>query len=136
VLLAVPADQVAGREDPQEMRIHDGGARPLEQPAAANRGWRTSSYSNNGGDTCVEVGTWRTSSYSNNGGATCVEVGTAIAGVLVRDTADRASATLAVPAAAWRWRADIQSPPPLLSAPVTLPYPAVHPAARGTEFPP
>ena len=117
MLLAVPADQVAGREDPQEMRIHDGGARPLEQPAAANRGWRTSSY-------------------SNNGGATCVEVGTAIAGVLVRDTADRASATLAVPAAAWRWRADVQSPPPLLSAPVTLPYPAVHPAARGTEFPP
>ena len=35
--------------------------------------WRTSTYSNNGGE-CVEVAAvWRTSTYSNNGG-NCVEV--------------------------------------------------------------
>lgn len=33
--------------------------------------WRTSSYTNNGGE-CVEVGRWTRSSYSNNGGD-CVE---------------------------------------------------------------
>lgn len=67
-----------------------------------SQGWRKSSYSNNGGDSCVEVGAWRKSSYSNNGGADCVEVGTAVTGVLVRDTTDRAGAVLAVPARAWR----------------------------------
>jgi hypothetical protein len=45
---------------------------------------------------------WRTSSYSANGGTTCVEVGHATSGVLVRDTTDRAGAVLIVPAAAWR----------------------------------
>jgi Domain of unknown function (DUF397) len=55
----------------------------LEQPAAVSPGWRTSSYSNNGGDTCVEVGTAST-------------------GVLIRDTTDRTGTTLAIPAAAWR----------------------------------
>ena len=53
--------------------------------------WRTSTYSNNGGE-CVEVGAvWRTSTYSNNGGA-CVEVAdNLLAGrgvVLVRDSKD------------------------------------------------
>jgi hypothetical protein len=38
--------------------------------------WRKSSYSGNGGNTCVEVATWRKSSHSGNGGADCVEVGT------------------------------------------------------------
>jgi hypothetical protein len=66
-----------------------------------NPGWRTSSYSNNGGDTCVEVGAWRKSSYSNGAGANCVEVAAAT-GVLIRDTTDRAGATLTIPAAAWR----------------------------------
>jgi hypothetical protein len=32
---------------------------------------------------------WRTSSYSNNGGATCVEAGHAPGAVLVRDTTQR-----------------------------------------------
>lgn len=72
----------------------------MEQPVV-NPGWRKSSYSNGAGSNCVEVGVWRKSSYSNGAGANCVEVGTAIAGVLIRDTTDRASATLAVPAAAW-----------------------------------
>jgi hypothetical protein len=62
------------------------------EPAAVNPRWRRSSYTGNGGSTCVEVGAipWRTSSYSGNGGDTCVEVG-ALPGqlpgtVLVRDT--------------------------------------------------
>jgi hypothetical protein len=67
-----------------------------------NQGWRTSSYSNNGGDTCVEVGAWRTSTYSNGAGSNCVEVGTATTGVLIRDTTDRAGAALTIPATAWR----------------------------------
>jgi len=67
-----------------------------------NPGWRTSSYSDNGGASCVEVGAWRKSRYSGNGGATCVEVGGAVTGVLVRDTTDRAGAVLTIPAGAWR----------------------------------
>jgi len=45
---------------------------------------------------------WRKSSYSDNGGASCVEVGGAATGILVRDTTNRAGAVLAIPAAAWR----------------------------------
>ena len=45
---------------------------------------------------------WRKSSHSGNGGAACVEVSNAPAGVQVRDTANRAGAVLAIPAAAWR----------------------------------
>jgi uncharacterized protein DUF397 len=45
---------------------------------------------------------WRKSSYSNGAGANCVEIGTAAAGVLIRDTTDRAGATLAISDAAWR----------------------------------
>jgi len=71
-----------------------------------NPGWRKSSYSN-GGTACVEVGAWRKSSYSGNGGSDCVEVGSAVTssavtGVLVRDTTNRADAVLTIPAAAWR----------------------------------
>jgi hypothetical protein len=44
---------------------------------------------------------WRKSSHSDNGGSTCVEVGTASAGVLVRDTTDRAGLALSVSPAAW-----------------------------------
>ena len=53
-----------------------------------NPGWRKSSYSNNGGADCVEVGSipWRKSTYSNNGGATCLEAGHVPGAVLVRDT--------------------------------------------------
>jgi hypothetical protein len=44
---------------------------------AVNPGWRKSSYSDNGGSGCVEVGaiSWRKSTYSDNGGTACVEVG-------------------------------------------------------------
>ena len=55
----------------------------MEEPTAVNPGWRKSSY-------------------SDNGGASCVEVGGAVAGVLVRDTTNRTGAVLSVPATAWR----------------------------------
>ncbi len=44
---------------------------------------------------------WRTSSYSPNGGD-CVEVAPAPDGVLVRDSKDPASPTLAVTTTQWR----------------------------------
>jgi hypothetical protein len=45
---------------------------------------------------------WRVSSYSNGGEATCVEVGGNRQGVtLVRDSTDRAGATLTITPAAW-----------------------------------
>jgi hypothetical protein len=44
---------------------------------------------------------WRKSSYSGNGGATCVEVGNADR-VLVRDTQDRTGTVLRFTPAAWR----------------------------------
>jgi hypothetical protein len=73
----------------------------MEQPAV-NPGWRKSSYSDNGGTACIEVGAWRKSSYSDNGGSGCVEVGGTLAGVLVRDTTNRAGAALTISASAWR----------------------------------
>jgi hypothetical protein len=45
---------------------------------------------------------WRKSTYSGPNGGQCVEVGNAVAGVVVRDTTDRAGATLAIPASVWR----------------------------------
>jgi hypothetical protein len=55
----------------------------------------------------VQVGArWRKSSYSGNGGGTCVEVGDARRGVLVRDTADRGGPVLGFTAKAWRRFAD------------------------------
>ncbi len=51
----------------------------------------------------VQVGArWRTSSYSGNGGGTCVEIGQARRGVLVRDTTDRSGPVLRFSPAAWR----------------------------------
>jgi predicted secreted Zn-dependent protease len=44
---------------------------------------------------------WRKSSYSAENG-NCAEAATTTGGVLVRDTADRAGVTLAVPVQAWR----------------------------------
>jgi hypothetical protein len=44
---------------------------------------------------------WRKSSYSNNGGADCVEVGTCAEGVLVRDTKDRSGPLMRFAPAAW-----------------------------------
>ncbi len=46
---------------------------------------------------------WRTSSYSGNGGDTCVEVGQSRDGMIaIRDTTDRTGPMLAVSSAAWR----------------------------------
>jgi Domain of unknown function (DUF397) len=44
---------------------------------------------------------WRKASYSNGGGNACVEVGKSIDGVAVRDTTNRDSATLGFTADAW-----------------------------------
>ena len=44
---------------------------------------------------------WRKSSYSSNGGATCVEVNSTD-GVLVRDTTNRDGGTLAFSAKTWQ----------------------------------
>ena len=64
--------------------------------------WRISSYTSNGGATCVEVGTWRTSSYSSNGGNTCVETASTGEVIAVRDTTDRgAGLTLTFSPRAW-----------------------------------
>jgi len=49
---------------------------------------------------------WRKSSYSGNGGGTCVEVGEARRGVLVRDTQDRTGPVLRFTSGAWRRFAD------------------------------
>jgi hypothetical protein len=45
---------------------------------------------------------WRKATYSNGGGNACVEVGTSTDRVAVRDTTDRGGATLSIPADAWR----------------------------------
>jgi Domain of unknown function (DUF397) len=44
---------------------------------------------------------WRRSSYSNNGGQNCVEAGNTPGIVLVRDTNNRDGGTLAFPGGAW-----------------------------------
>jgi Domain of unknown function (DUF397) len=65
--------------------------------------WRKSSYSGNGGASCVEVASdhWRKSSYSGNGGGDCVEVATLPSIVLVRDSKDREGPELTVSDQAW-----------------------------------
>lgn len=52
----------------------------------------------------VDSDHWRKSSYSGNGGASCVEVGCATDGarVLVRDTKNHAGAVLTFNSTAWR----------------------------------
>jgi ApbE superfamily uncharacterized protein (UPF0280 family) len=79
------------------------------EPAAVSPGWRKSSYSDNGGSSCVEVSAlpWRKSSYSDNGGDSCVEVSAVprhpASSVLVRDTTERGGGrVLRVPEQAWR----------------------------------
>jgi hypothetical protein len=85
----------------------------METPTAVNVGWRKSSYSGNGGDSCVEVGAipWRKSSYSDNGGSTCVEAGHVAGAVLVRDTTQHGTGpVLRVTPADWtRLTASIRS---------------------------
>lgn len=48
-----------------------------------------------------DIALWRKSSYSNGGGNACVETASGSGVVLVRDTTDR-TVTLAVPAEAWQ----------------------------------
>jgi hypothetical protein len=50
----------------------------------------------------TDLTTWRTSTYSSNGGATCVEIGDGPDAVLVRDTEDRTGAVLRLSPGAWR----------------------------------
>jgi hypothetical protein len=45
---------------------------------------------------------WRKSSYSGNGGEACLEVGSADTCVLVRDTTNRTGTVLTIAATAWR----------------------------------
>lgn len=63
--------------------------------------WRKSSYTGNGGNTCIEVSAWTKSSYSNNGGDTCVEVGHCSHAVAVRDSKDPDGPRLSFSPQAW-----------------------------------
>ena len=64
--------------------------------------WRTSSFTGDNGDSCVEVApVWRTSSFSGGNGGSCVEVAPVPAGVAVRDTKDRTRTPHVHTAAAW-----------------------------------
>jgi Domain of unknown function (DUF397) len=49
---------------------------------------------------------WRTSSYTGNGGGNCVEVGDDARVILVRDTKDRSGPVLRFSPGAWRRFAD------------------------------
>jgi Domain of unknown function (DUF397) len=72
---------------------------------AVTPSWRKSSYSANGGGSCVEVGSvpWRKSSYSANGGGNCVEAAHVPGAVLIRDTKDLgAGPVVRVSAETWR----------------------------------
>jgi len=53
----------------------------------------------------IEPG-WRTSSYTGNGGGNCVEVGDAARVIFVRDTKDRSGPVLRFSPAVWRRFAD------------------------------
>lgn len=70
--------------------------------------WRTSTFSGENGNSCVEVApvptgaAWRTSSFSGENGASCIEVAPVPTGVAVRDTKDRSRAPHRHSAAAWR----------------------------------
>jgi hypothetical protein len=48
------------------------------------------------------AGNWRTATYSGANGGECVEVASAADAVMVRDTKNRESGILSVPASAWR----------------------------------
>jgi Domain of unknown function (DUF397) len=53
----------------------------------------------------LEAG-WRTSSYTGNGGGNCVEVGDTTQMIIVRDTKDRSGPVLRFSLAAWHGFAD------------------------------
>jgi Domain of unknown function (DUF397) len=65
--------------------------------------WRKSSYSGNGGASCVEVAAaWRKSSHSGNGGDSCVEVArNQPDAVAVRDSKDPDGPMLVFTPAQW-----------------------------------
>jgi hypothetical protein len=50
-----------------------------------------------------DVNPWRKSTYSADNGGACVEVGAGGPAVMVRDTKNKAGATLAFGPDAWRW---------------------------------
>jgi hypothetical protein len=66
-------------------------------PATA---WRKSSFSDDGGGSCVEVA-WRKSSFSDGGGSSCVEVAWPMGGVAVRDSKNPDGGVLRLPVGAW-----------------------------------
>jgi hypothetical protein len=67
------------------------------------QGWRKSSYSGNGGGTCVEVSVWRKSSYTGNGGGNCVEVARNLPRIVaVRDSKDPDGPLLTLTPEDWR----------------------------------
>jgi predicted secreted Zn-dependent protease len=64
--------------------------------------WRKSSYSGNGGGSCVEVAlAWRKSSRSGNGGGDCVEVAAAQTLHLARDSKNPDGPVLAFTRPEW-----------------------------------
>lgn len=66
-------------------------------------GWRTSSYSANGGGQCVEVG-WHISSYSSDTGRNCVEAGLFLnepQRFAIRDSTQRHLGHLSFPTPEW-----------------------------------
>ncbi|MCY9782769.1 DUF397 domain-containing protein [Nocardiopsis sp. EMB25] len=75
----------------------------MNRDTSAVVGWRTSSYSMNGGGQCVEVG-WHVSSYSVNGGGECVEAGPFLnepTRFAVRDSTQRDLGYLSFPRGEW-----------------------------------
>jgi hypothetical protein len=48
------------------------------------------------------MGNWRKSTYSDANGGNCVELASLDGQIMVRDTTDRGSVTLTVPAQAWQ----------------------------------
>jgi hypothetical protein len=72
---------------------------------AASPGWRTSSYTDAQGGNCIEVGQfpgWGTSTCSHADSDACAEVASSPTRITVRDTKDRAGATLSFAVQAWR----------------------------------
>jgi hypothetical protein len=63
--------------------------------------WRKSTYSDDGGGSCVEVA-WRKSTYSAGGGSDCIEVALGEADVAVRDSKNPGGGVLRAPVHAWR----------------------------------
>ncbi|GAA1460222.1 DUF397 domain-containing protein [Nocardiopsis exhalans] len=75
----------------------------MNRDTSAVTGWRTSSYSADGGGQCVEVG-WHISSYSPNGDRSCVEAGPFLnepQRFAVRDSTQRDLGYLSFPSSEW-----------------------------------